>query len=118
MAKNETLQIDQYGKLEATVTVSKNGVVLSLVGWSAKMQIRASKNPTSPVLAEYSTVNGYLTIAGSAGQILIDVPGSQTQLLYITSGLYDLYAINPGGESFRVMQGNVLIDPSITRPLP
>lgn len=117
MAENRTLQIDQYGRLEAVVSVSNDGVAVSLVGYTAKMQIRANKL-SADVLAEYSTASGDITISGSAGQVIIDVTGSKTATLAITTGVYDLYVIDSLSNPKRVMEGNVLVSPSTTHPVP
>ena len=117
MAENRTIQIDQNGRLEVVVSVTKDGAAVPLNGYTAKMQIRANKL-SDVVLAEYSTTSGDITISGSAGQIIIDVPGSTTGALTITSGVYDLYAIDSNGNPKRVMEGNVLVSPSVTRPVP
>lgn len=118
MAANRTLQVDQYGRLKAVIQVTEGGSPLSLVGYSAKMQIRSKKDSTV-VLAEYTTANGMLFISGSAGQVVIDVPGTETQNL-VANGLYDLYVIDPGNPTkpIRVVEGNVLVNPSVTRPVP
>lgn len=117
MAENRTLQIDQSGRLEAVVAVTKDGAAFPLNGYTAKMQIRANK-ASADVLAEYSTTSGHITISGSAGQVIIDVPGSLTGALTITSGVYDLYVIDSNGNPKRVMEGNVLVSQSTTRPVP
>lgn len=117
MAENRTLQVDQYGRLEAVVSVTKDGAAFSLVGYTAKMQIRSNKN-SSDILAEYSTTSGDITISGSAGQVIIDVSSDKTALLVVSSGVYDLYVINPSNNAKRVMEGNVLISPSTTHPVP
>lgn len=114
VAENRTLQIDQGGKLEFTVSVTKNGAVLPLTGWTAKMQIR-SKKSSAVVLAEYSTVSGHITISGAAGQVLVDVPGAKTMELIVTSGVYDLYVYDPSSVPYRVLEGNVLISLTTTR---
>lgn len=118
MAANRTLQVDQYGRLYAVVQVTQGGSPLSLVGYSAKMQIR-SKKDSAVILAEYSTANGMLFVSGAAGQVIIDVPGTETQDL-VNNGVYDLYAWDPGNSTkpLRVVEGNVLVSPSVTRPVP
>jgi hypothetical protein len=117
VAENRTLQIDQYGRLEAVVSVTRDGAAFPLVGYTAKMQIRANKL-ASDILAEYTTASGDITISGSAGQVIIDVTGAKTATLAITSGVYDLYVIDPSSNPKRVMEGNVLVSPSVTRPVP
>lgn len=117
MAENRTLQIDQYGRLEAVVAVTRDGAIFPLTGYTAKMQIRVNKL-ASDIIAEYSTTSGDITISESAGQVIIDVPGSTTGALSITSGVYDLYVISPTSNAKRIMEGNVLVSPSTTRPVP
>lgn len=116
MAETRTLQIDQYGKLEFTVAVLAAGVAKPLTGWTAKMQIRTKKT-SGTVLAEYSTEDGTISINGPLGQVLVDVPGARTAALNVTSGVYDLYVIDPSSEPFRVLEGSVLVSLSTTRPV-
>jgi hypothetical protein len=116
VADTRTLQIDQYSKLEFTVAVLVAGVAKPLTGWTAKMQIR-TKKASATILAEYTTEDGTISINGVLGQILVDVPGTRTAALNVTSGVYDLYVISPTSVPYRVLEGNVLISLSTTRPV-
>jgi len=116
VAETRNLQVDQYGKLEFTVAVLVAGVAKPLTGWTAKMQIR-TKKLSATVLAEYTTEDGTISINGALGEVLVDVPGARTAELNVTSGVYDLYVIDGTGEPFRIMEGNVLISLSTTRPV-
>jgi hypothetical protein len=91
-------------------------VGVDLTGCSIKMQIR--KTATSPeVLYELSTSNNKINFVDSSlGKFEIVITGEDSETFVFFRGVYDLEIHYPsGGNSYRIMQGSVTIDPNVTR---
>lgn len=111
----EQIDVAAGGKLELTWNLTRNGAIMPLTGWSAKMQIRQNKR-TATVLADFSTNSGgYMTISELAGVVMLDVPGSVTGAFDFNSAVYDMYVVDPSGEPFRVVEGTVIVSATVTR---
>jgi len=109
------LVIQQGADFEHVVSVqNSNGSVFSLVGYSARMQIRATKSSALPLL-DLTTVNGRLVINGAAGQVTITLTNAETTLLLFDSGVYDLEIVSPAAKVSRIIAGNVTVSLEITR---
>lgn len=87
---------------------------VSLVGYTAKMQIRQSVNAAS-VLLELSTVNGGIVLGGLAGTITLVFREEDTVGVTWTSGVYDLELTSAGGNKIRFLEGSVELSREVTR---
>lgn len=115
MAVYKTLRIPQNGIWQVTFTVILANTPVDITGWTADMQIRKVKT-SATILAEYTTsVGGYVTLDGPNGNILLDVPATATAGYVFGQGVYDLYATDLSGRKFRVAEGNVIVDETVTR---
>lgn len=100
------------------------GDPINLTGFIARMQIRPSIDSTT-VLLELTTENGGITLGGAAGTIdlladadataLLDFSPSTPAALAAGAGVYDLELEAADGEVTRLLQGNVVLDPEVTR---
>jgi DUF4097 and DUF4098 domain-containing protein YvlB len=96
-----------------------NGV-MNLSGYSAKMQIRKTRTSES-VLAELSTTNGKITLnAPNTGDLELKLPEAETRNLDKKlspdgKALYDLKLTDASGDSFLLLQGDVIIRRAITQ---
>ena len=89
---------------------------VNLTGYTAKMQIR-SKPESKAVILELSTSNGRITLnSGSQnGAIRLFISATDTGLLSVCDkAVYDLELYN-GAVTTRILQGNVIISPEVTR---
>ena len=91
-----------------------NENIVTLTGYSAKMEIR-SKYGSIDVLLELSTVNGRITISELDGQIILQIPSAVTELITWTTGVYDLELTGPTGIVTRLLQGKVTVIKEVTK---
>lgn len=93
---------------------NSDGSVFSLVGYTARMQIRDLVSST-PVLLDLNTGNGRITVNGAAGQLTLTVSNADTSAFTWRSGVYDLEIISAGALVTRIMQGNATVSFEVTR---
>ena len=87
---------------------------MDLTGWEPRMQLRPAADSLD-VLLDCRPANGRLSIAdAAAGQILLNIPASDTARLDFAAAVYDLI-IASAGETRRLLQGEVKISPAVTR---
>lgn len=119
LRQGETLRWSPY--LRQPGIGSDPGPVLDLTGCTARAQFREKYG--RPVLVELTTENGGLTIGPEPGRIHIWISDEQTDVLGATasplkprtSAQWDLEIEYPSGDVRRLMQGDVTINPNITR---
>lgn len=89
--------------------------IMDLTGYTARMQVRRTIENTSKML-ELTTANGSLdvTFQDQSNVIRIYLPAEVTASV-TTSGVYDLELINQGGEISRLIEGNFIVVPEVTR---
>jgi hypothetical protein len=91
---------------------------VNLTGYTAKMQIR-SKPESKAVILELSTTNGRITL-GTAGNFttgainLLITAADTANLSVCDTAVYDL-ELTLGSVVTRILQGNVIISPEVTR---
>ena len=91
-----------------------------LSGHTARMQIRSTIDSTTPMIT-LTTENGRIDInpnvnddATRNNEILLLVSAADTSALQ-TSGIYDLELISAGGVVSRLIRGDVVLIPEVTR---
>jgi hypothetical protein len=110
MASISNIFIDQGADFTTTVTVTdSNGDAVSLVGYSAAAQIRKSYSSSTSTAFTTSVSNA------SGGEITITLSDSQTAALEAGRYLYDVLITASGGDKTRVVEGQVTVNPSVTR---
>lgn len=89
--------------------------IMDLTGYTARMQVRRTIENTNKML-ELTTANGSLdvTFQDQSNVIRIYLPADVTASV-TTSGVYDLELINQGGEVSRLVEGNFIVVPEVTR---
>ena len=109
------LAIDQGAVYRKRITRRRkdDNSIISMVGWTAKMQIRTKVNEVT-VLDELTTENGRLIVEVD-GSLLIDFPDNVTAAYAFTTAFYDLFVTNPDGDSKKLLKGKVTVTLSITR---
>ena len=110
MASYVELQIDQGAQFSTTISVSDTaGNTSNLVGYTANAQIRrvwSSESYTPFTIAFIDPANGVMTMS---------MTSANTALLNTGRHVYDVRLTDPLGESRRVFEGIVVINPSVTR---
>ena len=110
MSSISNIFIDQGADFTTTVTVTdSNGDAVSLVGYSAAAQIRKSYSSSTSTAFTTSISNA------SGGEITITLSDTQTSALEAGRYLYDVLITASGGDKTRVVEGQVTVNPSVTR---
>jgi tRNA A37 threonylcarbamoyltransferase TsaD len=87
---------------------------VDLAGYTAKMQIR-SKPESKAIILELSTGNTRITLNETTGSIRLFISDQDTASLSVCDkAVYDLELYN-GAVTTRILQGNVIISPEVTR---
>jgi hypothetical protein len=108
------LRVYQGSRFELPVDVKENGAVKDLTGYTARMQIRPSKE-SAQVLADYSTANGAITINPATGRVTVVAASAVTDAYTWVAGVYDMEIVTSGGEATRILEGRVSLSRQVTR---
>lgn len=110
MAIIANLYIDQGTDFSVTVDVTDSaGEILELSGYTATAQIRKTYSSSS-VSATFST-----SIAELAGQVTLSLTDTQTSAIEAGRYVYDLNITSGGGTTTRVIEGQAIVTPGVTR---
>ena len=110
MAIIANLFIDQGTDFSVTVDVTDtDGSVLNLDGYTASAQIRKTYTSSS-VSATFGT-----SISASAGQVTLTLSDTVTAGLSAGRYVYDLNIESSGGQVTRVVEGQAIVTPGVTR---
>lgn len=110
MAIIANLFIDQGTDFSVTVDVTDtDGSVLDLDGYSASAQIRKTY-ASSSVSATFGT-----SISASNGQVTLTLSDTVTAGLSAGRYVYDLNIESSGGQVTRVVEGQAIVTPGVTR---
>ncbi len=110
MAAISNLYIDQGTDFNVTVDVTNtDGSVLNLSNYTAVSQIRKTYG-SSTVSATFAT-----SIAAAQGQVTLTLTDTQTAGLTAGRYVYDLNITSSAGTTTRVVEGQVVLTPGVTR---
>ena len=110
MASISNIFIDQGATFTTTVTVTDaNGDAVNLSGYSVAAQIRKTFL-SSTATAFTATISN-----ASSGEITISLSPTQTTALEAGRFVYDVVITASGGTKTRVVEGQVTVNPSVTR---
>lgn len=90
------------------------GDPVDLTGYTARMQARESVCSPAPLLS-LTTADGGITIDGPAGLISWVVDDAVTATWTWRHGVFDLEIESGGGITRRLLAGEILVDPEVTR---
>ena len=110
MASISNIFIDQGATFTTTVTVTDaNGDAVNLSGYSVAAQIRKT------FLS--STATAFTATISNASSVEITISLSPTQTTALEAGrfVYDVLITASGGTKTRVVEGQVTVNPSVTR---
>ena len=91
-----------------------NGVPIDLTGCSAEMMIRREVDDSVP-LVSLSSADGGIVLGETAGTIAIAIDEATTSELASGKAYYDLRLTDSLGKHRRLIQGQVIISPAVTR---
>ena len=110
MAIIANLYIDQGTDFSVTVDVTDSaGEILELSGYTASAQIRKTYSSSS-VSATFST-----SISELSGQVTLSLTDTQTSAIEAGRYVYDLNITSDGGTTTRVVEGQAIVTPGVTR---
>jgi len=87
--------------------------VYNLTGYTARMHLRRDLKATTPVIA-LTTENGRISLGGSNGTITLTLQAADTATIQHDC-VYDLEIVTNDGKPYRVVQGNIRLNPEVTR---
>jgi hypothetical protein len=105
--------IEQGATFNLLLTWEINNVAVNLTGYTARLQARVDVQDTATVLS--LTTGAGITLGGAAGTISIDQTATQTTALPMGEYVYDLELVSGGGTVTRLVQGELVISPEVTR---
>jgi hypothetical protein len=92
---------------------------IPLAGYTGRMQVRAwdekNRDSAQEIIAEYTTQNEYLEIIANSGQVYLLVPPPDTADYTPGSYVYDIEVESSTGETTRIIQGQFIVRPEVTR---
>ena len=105
--------IEQGATFNLLLTWKVNGTPVDLTNYTARLQARVDVEDSEIIL---SLTNGAgITLGGVAGTISIDQTAVQTTVLPSGTFVYDLELVAGSGSVTRLVQGELLISPEVTR---
>jgi hypothetical protein len=111
MATISNLFVDQDADFTTTVTVNDSaGSALDLTNYTALGMIRKTYQSSTATTFTSSFVSPRTT-----GQITISLTDTQTSALESGRYVYDLVITDASGNKTRVVEGNVTVNPSVSR---
>jgi hypothetical protein len=106
--------IEQGATFNLLLTWKINDTLVNLTGYTARLSARVDVEDTEVILS-LTTVNGGITLGGAAGTISLNQTATQTTILPAGTYVYDLELIAANATVTRLVQGELLISPEVTR---
>ena len=97
-----------------TLTWKVSGSAVNLTNYTARMQARTSHISGTAVLT-LTTENGKITLGGAAGTITLNLTATETAAITQQSLAYDLELVSAGGVVTRLVEGQIVLTPEVTR---
>ena len=115
MAVSYNTVIDQGATWYLTVTYQNpNGTAINITGYTAALQLRSLPSDPTAVLT-LTTANGGITITGATGTVAITATATQTREIDEGTYYYDLEITSTLGVVTRLVQGQIVVSPEVTR---
>ena len=114
LAGKYNMTIDQGATLALRMTYKDSaGDLISLTGYTARMQVRQTVPSTSTIL-DLTTENGGLTLGGAAGTIDVAITATASEAVAAGQYVYDLELVN-GTTVERLVMGTFTCRGEVTR---
>ena len=94
-------------------TISTDGTVWNLTGYSAAMQVRSSASSSKKVLS-FSSSSG-ITLGGSAGTVAVTAPAATMAAITANSYVYDFELTYPNGTVVALLEGKFIVSAEVTK---
>jgi hypothetical protein len=114
MAVQYIVEIDQGANWFFNVTYENPaGTPVNITSYTAALQLRSLPESTTAVLS-LATGSG-ITITGAAGLVAVQATAVQTGNIIAGDYYYDLEITSPQGVVTRLVQGQAVVNPQVTR---
>lgn len=107
------LDVFQGATLSYVLTWEIDGAPVNLIGYTARLQARATSDATAVALA--MTSGSGITLGGGAGTVALSRSAAETAALTPGRYVYDLELQSGQGEVTRLVQGELIIHAEVTR---
>jgi len=97
-----------------TLTWKVSGSAVNLTNYTARMQARTS-HISGTVVLDLTTANSKITLGGTAGTITLTLSATDTAAITQSSLAYDLELVSAGGVVTRLVEGQIVLTPEVTR---
>ena len=97
-----------------TLTWKVSGSPVNLTNYTARMQARTS-HVSGTVVLDLTTANSKITLGGAAGTITLSLSATDTAAITAQSLSYDLELVSAGGVVTRLVEGQIVLTPEVTR---
>jgi hypothetical protein len=87
--------------------------IYDLSGYTARMQLRRDLKASAAIIS-LTTENGRISIEGATGTITLILQAADTATI-LHDCVYDLEIVTPDSKPYRVIQGNIRLNPEVTR---
>jgi hypothetical protein len=115
MASQKNFEVDQNTTFSFIVEYKDpNDVPISLVGATAKMQVRDTKGGSKLAFTLTSPSTGGITIDAALGKLTIKVTPTQTNKLFYPKSSYDLMIVDSNGNRIKLLEGFLTLSRSVT----
>lgn len=97
-----------------TLTWKVSGSPVNLTNYTARMQARTS-HISGTVVLDMTTANSKIALGGAAGTITLSLSAADTAAITAQSLSYDLELVSAGGVVTRLVEGQIVLTPEVTR---
>ena len=102
--------LEQGATFNRILTLKENNAVMNLTGYSVASKMRSTHDSSTVVGTFTCTISD-----ASAGQITMQMTNSTTAAIEEGIYVYDLEITNSAGTVTRIMEGNINVNPEVTR---
>ena len=114
LAGSYNVTIDQGATYSQVFTWKDSaGDPVSLVGWTARMQVRR-RMPSTGALVDLTTENSGIVLGGAAGTVTVTIAATATDDLPVGEHVYDLELVN-GSVVERLVMGSFTVRGEVSR---
>ena len=114
MAVQYIVEIDQGADWFLNVTYENPaGTPGNITSYTAALQVRSLPESTTAVLS--LTTGSGITITGASGLVAVHATAAQTEAIIAGDYYYDLEVTSPQGIVTRLVQGQAIVNPQVTR---
>jgi hypothetical protein len=105
--------IEQGATYQLFFTLYNDDELWNLTDYTARLQARSSIESAEPIFE--ATTDDIITLGGALGTFDMVIDATDTSDLPDGHYIYDLEIEAPTGDVWRVLQGNFIISPEVTR---